>query len=141
ALANPFNPISWTIASIVSGASVIGLLIGVHPALAILPVLGVPSIVVMLFSERAFDDLRERQAEPSRRMRHLLELTTEAAAAKEIRIFGLAGELVSRRQALFDELERARFRLVARQAAKMLIGWLIFGAGYLAGVALAVHLA
>jgi ATP-binding cassette, subfamily B, bacterial len=140
-LANPFNPISWTVASIVTGVSAVGLLLSVHPVLALLPLFGLPSIAASFLCERAEDDLREAHAEPRRRQRHLLELTTEAPAAKEIRIFGLARELVRRRRGQFDELERARLRLVARSVAMKLIGWVIFGVGYLAGVAFAVDLA
>jgi ATP-binding cassette subfamily B protein len=141
ALANPFNPISWTIASIVTIASVIGLLIGIDAWLALLPVFGIPSIVATVRGERAADDLRERQAEPARRLRHLLEVATGAAAAKEVRIFGLADELVDRRRALFDELERARGRIAMRNTAWTSIGRVVFGAGYIASLAFAVHLA
>lgn len=141
ALANPFNPISWTVASIVQGASVVGLMMGVHPLLAFLPLFGLPSIVATFLAERASADLREKQAEPARLLRHLLELTTEAAAAKEVRVFGLADELVGRRRRLFDDLERARLGVVTRTTVLTSIGWAIFGAAYLAGVAFAVHLA
>jgi ATP-binding cassette subfamily B protein len=141
ALANPFNPISWTVASIVTGGSAVVLLFGVHPLLGLLPLFGIPSIVATFLAERLADDLRVKHAEPARRLRHLLELTTEAPASKEIRIFGLAGELVRRRRGLFDELERARLRLVARTTVMTLLGWVIFGAGYLAGVGFAVDLA
>jgi ATP-binding cassette subfamily B protein len=141
ALANPFNPISWTVASILTGVSIVGLLIHVHPLLAVMPLFGLPSLVASFVTERAADDLRQAQAEPGRRLRHLLELTTEAAAAKEVRIFGLADELVRRRRALFDELERTRLRLVVRSTLWTSIGWLVFGAGYLAGIGFALHLA
>ena len=47
-LANPFNPISWSVASIGQGVSVIGLLIGVHPLLALLPLFGIPSMIATL---------------------------------------------------------------------------------------------
>jgi ABC-type multidrug transport system fused ATPase/permease subunit len=141
ALANPFNPISWTVASIVAGVSAVGLLIGIHPLLALLPLFAVPSVVATVLAERASDQLRENHAEPARRQRHLFELATEAAAAKEIRIFGLAAELVRRRRRGFDELERARVRLATRTTAMATIGGALFGVGYVAGVALAVRLA
>ena len=141
ALANPFNPISWTIASIAQAASVVALLVGVHPLLAVVPLFGLPSIVVSFAVARRFDDQRQRHAEPARMSRHLLELATEPAAAKEIRIFGLASELVARRRRLFDELERSRVQVLVRTTAMTLVGWLVFCAGYLGGVAFAVHLA
>src|SRR5215470_1150630 len=131
ALANPFNPISWTLAAVVTAASAVALLASVHPLLAVLPVFALPSVIATIRAERADDDLRVEQAEAGRRLRHLFELTTEASAAKEIRIFGLAGELIGRRRALFDELERARVRRAVRSAALTSLGWAIFGAGYL----------
>jgi ATP-binding cassette, subfamily B, bacterial len=140
-LANPFNPISWSVASILQGASVVGLMLGVHPLLALLPLFGLPTILLTVRVERADADLRERQAEPTRVSRHLLELTTEAAAAKEVRVFGLADELLNRRRRLFDDLERERLHLGRRKTVMTSIGWAIFGAGYIAGVGFAVHLA
>ena len=140
-LANPFNPLSWTVASIVQGASVVALMLGVHPLLALLPLFGLPSVLFTIRAERAEANLRERQAEPTRVQRHLLELTTEAAAAKEVRIFGLADELLDRRRRLFDDLEHERLRLGKRNAAMTSIGWAVFGAGYVGAVGFAVHLA
>src|SRR6185295_10060747 len=66
---------------------------------------------------------------------------TEAAAAKEVRIFDLSRELVDRRRRLFAETERERLRLVARTTLIMSAAWTIFAAGYLGAVGLAVHLA
>jgi len=140
-LANPFNPISWTVASVVQTVSVVGLLVGVHPLLALLPLFGAPGVFFNQRAERADADLREKQAEPGRVRRHLLELTTRAAAAKEVRIFGLARELIDRRRRLFDELQREQLRLARRNTLTTSIGWAIFGAGYVAAVAFAVELA
>ena len=89
ALANPFNPISWTFGSILQIASYVVLLGTVHPALMLLPLAGVPSVLATLRGQRGALKVREAQAEPSRMLRHLRDLTTQPGAAKEIRIFGL----------------------------------------------------
>jgi ATP-binding cassette, subfamily B, bacterial len=140
-LANPFNPISWSLASVVQTVAVATLLLGVHPVLALLPLFGIPTLVFTFRTEQAEANLREKQAEPNRQRRQLFELTTGAGAAKEIRIFGLADEILARRRQLTAEVERDRLRLVKRNTALTSLGWAIFAAGYVAAIAFAVHLA
>ena len=108
ALANPFNPISWSLASIFQVGSIFALLGSVHPALMLLPLGGIPSILATLHWQSAQTRLRESQAEPNRQLRHLQDLTTDPAAAKEVRVFGLSKLLLHHRRALFAELERVR---------------------------------
>jgi ATP-binding cassette subfamily B protein len=141
ALANPFNPISWTVAAMVQVTGVLALLAGVHPALALLPVFGVPSAWITARTQRSKVDLLEEQAEDNRRLRHLLELTIEPAAAKEVRIYGLGEELVARRQALFDALERRRVDLGLRRVGFTAAGWLTFAAGFVGAAVWTVHMA
>jgi ATP-binding cassette subfamily B protein len=140
-LANPFNPISWTFAAVAQNVSAVALLFAVHPLLALLPLFGLPTLLARFGNEKAQADLRERQSGPGRVRRHLFELVTSAAAAKEVRIFGLAPELAGRRRRLTRELERDR-RAVARRGHVLdVVGSLVFAAGYLAALLLVVHLA
>jgi ATP-binding cassette, subfamily B, bacterial len=141
ALANPFNPISWSLAAVIQTVLVAGLMFAVHPLLALLPVFGIPSLLLTYRTERAEADLREKQAEPHRQRGHLFDLATGAGAAKEIRIFGLTDELLARRRQLTSQLERERLRLVRFSTTVTSIGWTIFSAGYVAAIAFAVHLA
>jgi ATP-binding cassette subfamily B protein len=141
ALANPFNPISWTFGSIAQIASEVLLLGTVHPALMLLPVAGVPSVLATMRGQRGALKVREAQAEPSRMLRHLRDLTTQPGAAKEIRIFGLAGELLARRRTLFDVLERVRLAQSVRSTAVVLVAWVFFSACFVAALAFTVGLA
>jgi ATP-binding cassette subfamily B protein len=141
ALANPFNPISWSLASIVQVASVCVLLGGVHPLLLLLPLGGIPSILATLYAQRAETRLRESQAEPNRLLRHLQDLTTDAAAAKEVRIFGLSRLLLQRRRTLFGELERLRVRQRVRLTVLTAAAWAFFSACFVAAIAFTVDLA
>jgi ATP-binding cassette subfamily B protein len=141
ALANPFNPLSWTAASLLQTASVVVLLLAVHPLLALLPLFGLPTLLASAVTERGSADLRERQAEPWRVVRHLVELTTGVAAAKELRVFGLSDELLARHRRLSGELEHATLRLEVRNTLLVSAARTIFTVGYLAALALVVHLA
>ena len=93
-LANPFNPISWTLASIVQTVSTVGLLAGVHPALALLPLLGVPTAWATGIGEHRMVRLIDGQAEQLRVLRDFYDLTTKPESAKEVRVFGIAEELL-----------------------------------------------
>lgn len=134
-LANPFNPISWTAASIVQGISMIGLLASVHPALALLLVLGVPTAWASGAGQQRLVRLVDEQSEQSRTLRHYYELTTKAETAKEVRVFGLAEELLRRRRLLFEDLEGQRRQLAVRQVLTSTAAWLLFAAGYVGAIA------
>ena len=140
-LANPFNPISWTIASILQGVSTLGLLAGVHPVIALLPLFGIPSAWVSGKSEQRLIALIDSQAEPNRVLRHYFELTTTPPPAKEVRIFGLADELLDRRRALFDQLEAERVELGVRRVASATAAWTLFAAAYVAAITWTVRAA
>ena len=140
-LANPFNPVAWTVATVAQTVGVVALIASVHPLLGLLPIFGIPSVLIIFRAERAGADLKEVQAEPNRVRRHLMELATEVDAAKEIRIFCLGEELMRRRRRTFDELERDRWRLARRSTLATSVGWSIFAAGFMGAVAYAAHLA
>jgi ATP-binding cassette, subfamily B, bacterial len=140
-LANPFNPISWSLASVFQVVSIFVLLAGVHPLLMLLPLGGLPSLFATLYAQRSMTRLRESQAEPNRLLRHLQELSTDAAAAKEIRIFGLTDVLLGRRRALFRELEEVRIRHGVRMAILTAAAWAFFAACFVGAIAFTVDIA
>lgn len=134
-LANPFNPISWTFASVVQGISMIGLLAGVNPLLALLPILGIPIAWASGAGQQRLATLVERQSEHQRLLRHFYDLTTKPESATEVRVFGLTDELLSRRAKLFGQLERERQGLARQQVLTATGAWLLFAAGYVAAIA------
>ena len=140
-LANPFNPISWTIASLVQGASTLGLLVGVHPVLALLPTLGLATAWASGHGEQRLIALIDGQAEGNRVLRHHYELTTKHESAKEVRIFGLTDELLRRRRALFDSLEAERRALGVHRVTVSTGAWLLFAAAYIGALAFTVRAA
>ena len=134
-LANPFNPISWTIASIVQGVSTIALLVVVHPIIALLPVFGIATAWASGHGEERLVALIDSQAEDNRVLRHHYELATLPASAKEVRIFGLSDELLRRRRELFDRLERDRIALGRHRVTVSTAAWLLFAGAYVAALA------
>jgi ATP-binding cassette subfamily B protein len=140
-LANPFNPISWSLAAILSAASAVALLSSVSPLLGLVVLAGVPGGWLSVRAYRRSLALDEAQAEESRILRHLFDLATAPGPAKELRLYGLAGEVLERRRVLFDRLESARVALAARSVVAATAGWVFFAACYCVALGATVHLA
>jgi ATP-binding cassette, subfamily B, bacterial len=139
-LANPFNPISWTVGSVFQVISVFVLLGSVHPLLMLLPLTGVPAVLLGWRWWYRMVILRETQAEPMRMLRHLQKLTTDAAAAKEIRIYGLSGVLIDRRRAVFSALERVRLGIGVQMGALSAVAWVFFALCFLGALLFTIDL-
>ncbi|HVX45391.1 MAG TPA: ABC transporter ATP-binding protein [Mycobacteriales bacterium] len=117
------------------------LLAGVNPLLLVLPLFGLPAVAVSPWTGGLFRVGMERAAEPARRAAHLLELTATAGAAKEVRLFRLAGELHDRFTAEQRLIRRIHFRLQIRAAALGIGTRIVFLVGYFAAIVYVVHLA
>ncbi|MFL5926820.1 MAG: ABC transporter ATP-binding protein [Gaiellaceae bacterium] len=140
-LANPFNPISWTLASLVQIASATFLLAGVEPLLALVPLAGIPAAYLSVRTQQRTSAQLEDQAEDNRILRHLFELATTAGPAKEIRLYDLGDEVLARHRALFERLERERVGLAQRLLAMTSAAWLVFALAYCVALAETVRLA
>ena len=85
-------------------------------------------------AERTRRDGELASAGDRRAAQHLFNLTSSAASAKEIRIYGLRTELLGRHRHLSEEVHRriesALFRSVLVNAG----GWFLFAAAYVAAV-------
>ncbi|MEV6927304.1 ABC transporter ATP-binding protein [Dactylosporangium sp. NPDC051485] len=78
-------------------------------------------------------------AESVRLQRHLFTLATTASAGKEIRIAGAGAELIRRQRAAWDDAARVRFRAQCVAAAWRACGWIVYTAGFVAGLLLVVR--
>jgi ATP-binding cassette subfamily B protein len=140
-LANPFNPISWTLASILQAIVVLVLFAGVAPVLALLPLLGLPAAIAAAHAEDRGIRLADEQAEQNRTLRHLFDLATDTGPAKEIRIYRLGDELLGRRAAIFADMEAERTRDSVANVSRVAACWLLFAAGYAVALAWTVDAA
>jgi ATP-binding cassette subfamily B protein len=139
ALVNPFMPIPWTTAALVQLVATVVILGRLHPALWALPLAAIPSLVGSIRIERRWRRLWEDNAERYRLLIQLFELGTTPRAAKEVRLFGLAGELDRRHRETFELIERERRAVSVRAAVYKGLGWAMFAVGYMAAVVLVVH--
>ncbi|WP_433607324.1 ABC transporter ATP-binding protein [Dactylosporangium sp. CA-139114] len=107
-----------------------------EPWLLLLPLFAVPPL---LASHRA-ESLRRRAqlaaAEPTRLSNHLLDLAASVPAAREIRTFGLAGELRRRQRALRGTIDALLYRAELHGLVTRLGGQALFAAGYIGAIML-----
>ena len=138
ALSMGFGALVMNLGLVVRMAAVVGLLGSVHPILMLLPLFGVPSMVIGVRTERMWQNAMEETAEGLRQCRHLLELSTTSGPGKELRIFGVQSAIVRRHQDLWDANDRVLNRALFRSTFFNSLGWLTFALGYFGAMALVV---
>jgi len=127
------------VSSVVRGVVIVALLAGIHPALALLPIFGLGPTLAQARSARIRQKAEESAAEDKRLADELFILASTSGPAKELRIFGLVPELLARHENLSRKICDVTARAAARGALVAAAGWIIFVAGFLAGIVLAVE--
>jgi ATP-binding cassette subfamily B protein len=116
--------------SIVFGLAAAVVLLGlVHPLLILLPVVVAPGVVLQFRNYRKHFARHDRTAPDERLAKHYLELATEPAAAKEIRLFGLGPHLIERHRVLTDAYNGMLFRDQLHRAWAGVAAGGLYGAG------------
>ncbi len=138
-LVNPFMPIPWTLAAVVQLGATMALLGRLHPALWLLPVAAVPTLLASIRNERRWRNMWRDNAEDHRLLTRLFEVGTKPDAAKEVRLFGLAGDLHRRHVETFERIECRRRGVSVQGAVLKGLGWAVFAGGYMAAVVLVVR--
>ena len=138
ALASAPSAVIWMANGLVQLATTLLVLGRLDPALLLLPLCGIPSAVIAHRMSRGMEQLREDLAERGRIRRHLFKMATEAAPAKEIRVFGLQREVIGHRDRIWQTMERDTLRVSIRYQLFAAIGWAIFAAGYIGALLLMV---
>ncbi|MDI1463559.1 ABC transporter ATP-binding protein [Catellatospora sp. KI3] len=110
-----------------------------HPALVVLPLLAALPLLAGRRAQAAVDRAREDSTVDTRQGRHLFELTTDAASAKELRLLGLVDHLQRRYaghwRAATDRIWRGELTAGLWRAA----GQAVFALGYVAALVLVVR--
>jgi len=115
------------------------LLAFVDPWLLLLPLSAVPLVLTGRKARDVVESARERTAGASRLNRHLASLATQSASSKEVRLFGLQDELITRHAAQWQVVTRELWRAQRTSAFLQALGHLIFALGYGAAVYLALR--
>jgi ATP-binding cassette subfamily B protein len=116
----------------------VGLLASLHPVLAVLPLFGIPSLVAAGKAQRIRRRLDEAVAEHRRLEFHLQALAWDEAPGKELRVFGLADELVARHARTRAAVDRLEDRETLKSALITTAGWLAFAVGFVAAIGFVV---
>jgi ATP-binding cassette subfamily B protein len=115
-------------------AVTVGLLVAIHPALALLVLFALPPVLTSSWRpnvERAAD---QRGAAALRRARHLFDVATTASPGKDVRVIGLADRVAGLRREAWTAglapIAAARWTSALWHA----LAWAVFGAGYVGAV-------
>ena len=114
-------------------------LVHLDPWLALLPLMALPPVWAGNRAQASLERAREAAAEPLRLNRHLLELSTDAASVKELRVFGAEGEVLERQAEAWSQVTACMWRGQARSAAQRAAGQVFFALAYGAAVLAVVH--
>lgn len=114
------------------------LLASVTPLLLLLPLFGLPALLVSPITGVLFNRGNELSAEAGRRAADLFELATAEPGAKEVRLFRLAAPILERFHRAHGEIREAHVRVGLRGGAIGLGADLVFVLGYLGAIVLTV---
>jgi ATP-binding cassette subfamily B protein len=112
----------------------IGLLMTVHPALVLLAVAAVPTVLASTWRPGVERAAQQRAAQPNRLARHLFTVATTAAPGKDVRVMGIGSRLVTERR---DAWQRGYASIAASRwssARWHTLAWATFGAGFVGSV-------
>ncbi len=113
----------------------IALLAAIHPALVLLAVFALPTVLTSTWRPAVERGAQESGAPASRLARHLFALATTAAPGKEVRVTGIGGRLANERREAWERwygpVAGARWGSAAWHA----LAWTVFGSAWAGAVA------
>ena len=112
----------------------LALLISIHPALALLAVFALPTVVTSTWRPEVERKADERGAWANRLSRHLFDLATTAPPGKEVRVTGIGPNLVIQRRSAWQYWFRPVASARLTSAAWQTLSWAIFALAYVAAV-------
>jgi ATP-binding cassette subfamily B protein len=108
----------------------LALLMSIHPALALLALFALPTVLSAAWRPGVERAVQERGGPASRLARHLFDLATTAPPGKEVRVTRIGGRLARDRRAAWERYDAPVARARLDSAAWYALGWAIFGAAY-----------
>ena len=112
----------------------IALLMSVHPALILLALFALPTVLSSTWRPAVERGAYERGASSERLARHLFTVATTAPPGKEVRVTGIGPRLARERRSAWErwygEVSKARWE----SAVWHTLAWALFGAAYVGGI-------
>ena len=125
-----FSTLGWILRLAVTMA----LLASIHPALLLLAVFAIPTVLTSSWRPTVERAAQERGAQANRLARHMFTVATTAAPGKEVRIMNIGDRLIRDRHAAWQDwyspVASARWASAWWHA----LAWAVFGCGYVGAV-------
>ena len=115
-------------------AVTVGLLASIHPALALLVVFAIPTVITSAWRPGVERVVQERATPANRLARHLFNTATTAPPGKEVRVTRIGDQLVRQRREAWERWYRPVAGAKWVTAWWHTLAWAIFGAGYVCAV-------
>ncbi len=112
----------------------VALLMSVHPALALLALFALPTVLTSSWRPAVERTAEERGAPARRLARHLFVTVTTAAPGKEVRLAGIGPSLVRQRRAEWERWYQLVSRARWGSAVWHTLAWAVFGIGFVGSV-------
>jgi len=114
----------------------VALLASIHPALILLAVFALPTVLTSTWRPGVERLAEERGAQAYRRARHLFTIATTAAPGKEVRVTGIGRRLVNDRREAWERWYGPVARARWGSAAWHTLAWAVFGGAYVGAIVL-----
>jgi len=125
-----FSTCGWILRLVVT----LALLVSIHPALALLAVFALPTVLASTWRPGVERAAEEQGASAKRLARHLFDTATTAPPGKEVRVTRIGARLVAQRREAWERwygpVAQARWHSAVWHA----LAWAIFGAAYVGAV-------
>src|SRR5580692_5119537 len=125
-----FSTLGWVLRLGVTMA----LLASIHPALLLLTVFAIPTVLTSGWRPAVERAAQERGAQSNRLARHLFTLATTAPPGKEVRVTGIGERLIAQRRAAWESWYGPVAATRWGSALWHALAWAIFGAAYVGAV-------
>jgi len=125
-----FSTCGWILRLVVT----LALLASIHPALLLLAVFAIPTVLSSSWRPAVERVAQLRAAQPRRLAWHLFTLATSASPGKEVRVLGIGDRLVSARRESWERGYREIAAVRWGSASWHVLAWAVFAAAYVGAV-------
>src|SRR5262245_13582518 len=115
-------------------AVTVALLMSIHPALSLLAVFALPTVLTSSWRPSVERTAYERGASSSRLARHLFDTATTATPGKEVRVLRIGDRLAANRRTAYEAGNRPIRAARWTSAAWHTLAWAIFGVAYVGAI-------
>jgi ATP-binding cassette subfamily B protein len=112
----------------------VGLLVSIHPLLALLTMFALPTVLTASWRPGVEREAQERGAQANRLARHLFVTATTAGPGKEVRVTGIGPQLLAQRRAAWERWYGPVAAARWGSALWNTLAWGLFGLAYVGAV-------